>query len=61
MLIVPSYVEELIRQQGRLVEILRKLHLQTQDGQNRKGWSTKELQTGVPHIHRILGRLGMLQ
>lgn len=61
MLIVPSYVRELIRQQRRLVEVLITLHLQTQDGQNREGWSIKELQLGVPQIHRILGLLGTLQ
>ena len=61
MLIVPSYVRELIRQQRRLVEVLITLHLQTQDGQTREGWSIKELQLGVPQIHRILGLLGTLQ
>jgi hypothetical protein len=61
LLILPSYVEELIRQQEKLTEVLKKLYIRTQNGQNRQGWSIKELQNGVPHTHRILEQLGILK
>jgi hypothetical protein len=54
-------VEELIRQQEKLAQGLKKLYIRTQNGQNRQDWSIKELQNGVPHTHRILEQLGILK
>jgi hypothetical protein len=54
-------VEELIRQQEKLTEGLKKLYIQIQSVQNQQDCSIKELHNGVPHTHQILEQLGILK